>query len=387
MFKGENLQKVRTLYGFSRKELSEKLNVSEQAIWQFENQMTHPKFEIIVKLKEIFSVTTKFFLQELPYREQFRETNIAYRQADVVSRKKTQAEVVYLNVIYEVITRLEELLNTPESSILALRDTILHTYYQEDNTANKIEEIAKIARKTLDIVPSNADLLFKLEKSGIHIVEKNIGDNIDAYSTWSKDNAALIVLGTKKSAVRRNFDLAHELGHLLMHHGIEILSLEKSEYHKLENEANLFAAYFLLPRDVILPEFQSVKKISNPDAYIELKMKYNVSIQALEMRAYKLGFLTPQQNSYFYRQITLKGYKEEEPLDSELVLKRPGKIRSIFDVVLSNQVITLAEIEELFNMDVKLLQNLFSIEAAFFEKYQAKESFPDYGTILRPNFG
>lgn len=387
MFKGENLQKVRTLYGFSRKELSEKLNVSEQAIWQFENQMTHPKFEIIVKLKEIFSVTTKFFLQELPYREQFRETNIAYRQADVVSRKKTQAEVVYLNVIYEVITRLEALLNTPESNILALRDTILNTYYQEDNTANKIEEIAKIARKTLDIVPSNADLLFKLEKSGIHIVEKNIGDNIDAYSTWSKDNAALIVLGTKKSAVRRNFDLAHELGHLLMHHGIEILSLEKSEYHKLENEANLFAAYFLLPRDVILPEFQSVKKISNPDAYIELKMKYNVSIQALEMRAYKLGFLTPQQNSYFYRQITLKGYKEEEPLDSELVLKRPGKIRSIFDVVLSNQVITLAEIKELFNMDVKLLQNLFSIEAAFFEKYQAKESFPDYGTILRPNFG
>lgn len=47
-------------------------------------------------------------------------------------------------------------------------------------------------------------------------------------------------------------------------------------------------------------------KVSNPDSYIRMKKQYNVSIQALEYRAYKLKLLTPAQNSYFYRLITKK---------------------------------------------------------------------------------
>lgn len=70
------------------------------------------------------------------------------------------------------------------------------------------------------------------------------------------------------------------------------------------------------------------KKISKPDSYISLKAKYNVSIQAHEMRAYKLGFLIPKQHSYFYRQISIKNNRLEEPLDREIVFKRPRKIRS-----------------------------------------------------------
>ena len=54
----------------------------------------------------------------------------------------------------------------------------------------------------------------KLEQVGIYIVEKDLGVHIDAYSTITDNGHAWIVLGSiKKSAVRRNFDLAHELGH------------------------------------------------------------------------------------------------------------------------------------------------------------------------------
>ncbi|WP_260443559.1 ImmA/IrrE family metallo-endopeptidase [Listeria booriae] len=171
-----------------------------------------------------------------------------------------------------------------------------------------------------------------------------------------------------------------------MHHNIDILSLDKTTYNQLESEANQFAANFLLPEEMILPEFQKLKKVSNPDAYIELKAKYNVSIQALEMRAYKLGFLTPQQNSYFYRQITYKGYKTEEPLDSDMPLKRPGKIRSLFHVILSNQLTTLPDMEDVLKIKTALLEKLFSIESTFFERYQANETFSNYGEILRPKF-
>ncbi|HEM2424382.1 TPA: helix-turn-helix transcriptional regulator, partial [Listeria monocytogenes] len=42
MFFGEKLRSVRELNGLSRKELADKLNLSEQAIWQYENQYTVP---------------------------------------------------------------------------------------------------------------------------------------------------------------------------------------------------------------------------------------------------------------------------------------------------------------------------------------------------------
>ncbi|RIX73429.1 helix-turn-helix transcriptional regulator, partial [Staphylococcus aureus] len=36
MFKGESLKYIRTLHGMSRKELAQKINVTEQMIWQYE---------------------------------------------------------------------------------------------------------------------------------------------------------------------------------------------------------------------------------------------------------------------------------------------------------------------------------------------------------------
>lgn len=63
MFFGEKLKSVRELNGISRKELAELINVSEQAVWQYENQHTVPAFMIINKLKKLFLVKPQFFIQ------------------------------------------------------------------------------------------------------------------------------------------------------------------------------------------------------------------------------------------------------------------------------------------------------------------------------------
>ena len=43
MFIGENLLNLRVMHGYSRKQLAETIDVSEQAIWQYENYYTSPK--------------------------------------------------------------------------------------------------------------------------------------------------------------------------------------------------------------------------------------------------------------------------------------------------------------------------------------------------------
>lgn len=385
MFYGKNLQLVRMLHGLSRKELGERLHVSEQSIWQFEKQMTEPSFENVLQLKNRLQVRSAFFFEPFSISKTFPGNNVAYRKADAASRKKTNSEVVYLNFAAEVIYYLESFLNTPPTTLIALRKKIIGCSSGE-LTNEKIERAAAVARVFLKVQPDNANLLLELERSGIHVLEKSVGGKADAYSAWSTQNVPVIVLGIKKSAVRRNFDLAHELGHLLLHSHIDFLELEKNELTQIEREADYFASCFLLPSSVLAKDLKEIKRISNPDSYISLKSKYHVSIQALEMRAYKLGFLTPKQHSYFYRQISVKNYKFEEPLDREIILKRPGKIRSIFRLILENHLTDLQSIENHFQVERGLLEDLFSIESDFFAPYEKQGHFTDFNNVLHPNF-
>ncbi|WP_458358834.1 hypothetical protein [Staphylococcus pseudintermedius] len=43
MFKGENLKALRMIEGYSRKSLADVLQVSEQAVWQYEEQNMMPE--------------------------------------------------------------------------------------------------------------------------------------------------------------------------------------------------------------------------------------------------------------------------------------------------------------------------------------------------------
>lgn len=108
----------------------------------------------------------------------------------------------------------------------------------------------------------------------MQILEKEIGQTIDAYSLWTDDNRPYIILGTiKKSAARRNFDLAHELGHLLLHYKVEFNMHDRKTYRAYEDEANSFASEFLLPEKAFKEECKDITKLSNPDSYIDLKQK------------------------------------------------------------------------------------------------------------------
>ncbi|MDT2834386.1 XRE family transcriptional regulator [Vagococcus carniphilus] len=372
MFFGEKLQSVRELNGLSRKELADKLNVSEQAIWQYENQYTVPKFEIANEMKKLFNVKAQFFYTEPFTKNISKVESIAYRSEDREARKKAKMETTYLDFISYFLDNFENKLNLPVSTIKQLREEsiqILNLSNKENNEASQLELIAENARKKLDI-QSNEGLLYKLELSGIYILEKNMGASIDAYSTWTNEEKPFIILGNrKKSAVRRNFDLAHELGHLLLHYKIDMDSLTKDEHKKIEKEANDFASYFLLPKEEFLKDFSLISKKSNPESYFDMKMKYMVSIGALEYRAYKMNLLTFEENRYFYATLNRKGYRKNEPLDEDISIVRPGKIRSLLDLIFKNQLLSLNDFLNHYYLDRVFLEDLFGFENKYLTQY------------------
>lgn len=380
MFFGEKLQSVRELNGLSRKELADKLNLSEQAIWQYENQYTVPKFEVANELKKVFNVKAQFFYTE-PFATNISKVeSIAYRAEDREARKKTKMETTFIDFTSYFLDKFESKLNLPTSPLPSLRDESIQLYNTSMETNDRLlqlEKIAENARKRLD-VQSNSELLYKLELSGIYILEKNMGTSIDAYSTWASQEKPFIILGNKKkSAVRRNFDLAHELGHLLLHYKIDMDSLTKDEHKIIEKEANDFASFFLLPKEQFLKDFSTISKKSNPESYLDLKMKYMVSIGALEYRAYKMGLLTFEENRYFYASLNRKDYKKNEPLDEDIAIIRPGKVRSLLDLIFKNHLFSLNDILNDYYIDRSFLESLFGIENKFLSKY-SEESNREY---------
>ncbi|EJS68649.1 spr1629 family repressor/antitoxin [Bacillus cereus] len=376
MFVGTNLTNIRILHGYTRKQLSEMLEITEQAVWQYENGYMSPKLEVINELKRIFKVKSKYFYSEDFLGENgksnIQQCHIAYRAEIMNSAQKNQSEAKTIEFLSSFLSIIEKKLHYPPNEIVALREKVIQ-YLTRSNEDRKlqIERVASMAREFLEIGnKSNINLLFLLEKKGMFVFEKAIGERIDAYSLWSEDGRPFIMLGNlKKSAARRNFDLAHELGHLLLHYKVEFSSLDNKAHREHEQEANLFAGAFLLPEKEFTADFNLLSKNSAPDSYIDLKKKWIVSIQALAYRAHSLGLLDYQKYRYFNIKLNKQGYKIREPFDDEIKIMKPGKVKSILQLLFDRNYLSLGTLLDTLKVDVEFLSNLTGIEREFFEKY------------------
>ncbi len=382
MFIGKSLTNIRILHELSRAQLAEELGISEQAVWQYENGYVSPKLEIVNKMKRLFKVKSSYFyrndlLENSISTDNIRIQSIAYRSETINSTIKTQSELVHVKFLDAFIKKVGTKIKYPPNTLLELRKeaVLFLNSNQHLNREEQIKYIALLARERIGLPKStNKNLLFYLEKAGAFVFEKSIGDTIDAYGLWTEDNHPYIVIGTiKKSAARRNFDLAHELGHLLLHYKVEFNILDKQSYKKIEDEANLFASEFLLPEDEFRKDCSNLIKVSNPDSYIDLKAKWIVSLQAMAMRANKLENLTHQQIIYNFMSINKKGYRKLEPLDIDIPIEHPMKIQSILQLLFEKGVYTVSSLMDDLKVDIEFLSMITGINTTFFEQYQNKE--------------
>ncbi|QPC17983.1 XRE family transcriptional regulator [Lacticaseibacillus paracasei subsp. tolerans] len=379
MIIGTKLQALRELNGYSRKELSEKIGVTEQAIWQYETENTLPKIEILNTLQQMFNVESPFLMVGRSPKHVVHEARVAFRAADRSSRKKTKLEARFLDFADSLISYFEQFVRTGPVRFNELQK-VVQNIIPSENTPVRIREVARAARKFLNL-QDNRDLMARLELLGIYIVEKDLGVHTDAYSTITDNGRVWIVLGSKKkSAVRRNFDLAHELGHLLIHATIDFDELTTTEYKRIEREAHTFAAELLLPSDAFTADFVKLHRRSNPDYYLDLKRKYQVSIVSMAMQARALGLMSYQEQQYFFGQLTKKGYKTMEPLDDQLVPVRPGKIRALITLLFDRHLLTIADLSQSLHVRPLFITRLFALDTDFFVKYQ-----PNHGYISRNN--
>lgn len=59
---GQRINELRLAFGWSQVELAKKLNVSKQTVSNWENDNIQPSIEMLLRLSQIFNVTTDYLL-------------------------------------------------------------------------------------------------------------------------------------------------------------------------------------------------------------------------------------------------------------------------------------------------------------------------------------
>lgn len=316
-FNGDRLKTARTFRGMTLAELGDSLDLSKQTLSLYENNKGNPDFSTVIKLSKTLHFPINYFFQD-------KNINITsgttyFRSLNSTSKKSRAAEITkveFIGALYEALYNYIEfpVLNLPKININS-----------QNLSDEEIENVAIKLREfwNLGYAPIN-DLQYTLEENGLIVTGMNVADpKIDAYSQVVNidgiENYIIVLSVGNKGKSRINFDLAHELGHILLHPWTEdIETLSNDEFKDRERQANKFASSLLLPKETFLKD--CLRYPTELEYYIRLKKKWGVSIQAMLYRACDLDIISNNQFQYLMRQISSKGWRKKEPGDTPHVL-------------------------------------------------------------------
>ena len=147
-----------------------------------------------------------------------------------------------------------------------------------------------------------------LEDAGVLVVESDFGSpKFDGFSVFERNTGLppTVFLNQAPPGDRERFTLAHELGHLVLHTGLDVTKPERD----VEAEADRFAAEFLAPAADIKGH---LGRITLADL-ARLKLHWKISMGSLLMCADRLGRITPSQKRRLWMEMSSLGYRTKEP--------------------------------------------------------------------------
>ncbi|CDI50105.1 helix-turn-helix domain-containing protein [Clostridium tetani] len=331
-FNGERLKSARIYRNMTITELAEKVNVSKQAISQYEKNQITPKPEVLFNFVSILQFPIGYFTEQDKSNVNIENTFFRALSSAKLLDLSTQEEKIAM--IIKIYNFLGNYLDFP---VFELPDINIGEEKNMDEIAIVLRSKWGLGEKPIE------NMVSLLERKGI-IVSSIATDNkkIDAFTQvhnlGSKQQFCVVLSNDKQSMVRRNFDSAHELGHIILHNKlINVKELSTEEFKLIENEANQFAASFLMPRNAF---FGDLVNPTNLDSYVLLKKKWKVSISAMVMRAKQIGRINHLQYQKLMKQISYRKWRICEPFDDIWELNRPILFKKAITILKENNVLS-----------------------------------------------
>ena len=316
VFSGGRLAAIRELLGMTQVEVANKTGLTPSALSQAERGGTTLSAMNIARVASVLDVMPEAFAERadpvLALRAQFRHL----RRTSVRERRMAEQFILGAAAVASILRDEVRFPTEPFGFTCAVDPD-----RPIGEVAEQVEDAAAQARSELRVEasePIGSEMVNILEKGGVIVVrDPETGPDIDAYSAVV-DGLPVIVLDGGEQSVwdRDNFNLAHELGHLVMHQGIG----HRPGTRTVEAQAHRFAGAFLGPADALRRELPTELDWSR---YLQLKRRWGLSIFALVRRAKDLGVIDDATYTRAMKQRSAHGWRTAEPGSKDRGLPAP----------------------------------------------------------------
>ncbi len=354
-FKGKRLKAAREARGLSGAALSELTSVTRSALSQYERGEQTPSPLVLHEIASALNLPPQHFCVDM---EQV-SAPVFYRSfASAQKRSRVRAERK-LEWVNEIVAELATMVEFPKPQLPCLpetRDPLLLTM-------DEIDDLATETRRAWGLGDGPISNLVRLaENKGVLVVRQFLdSDRLDAFSYWQDQSQnPVVVLSTDKDcAVRSRYDLAHEVGHLILHRSIEQRQLKnKDDFKLIEAQANRFAGAFLLPAKTFLRELLAL----NLDAFLALKSRWQSSVALMVKRSSDLGAINEDASTRLWKNIGRRGWRKREPLDDVLEIEQPQFIGKCFELLIAGVSSNRDQLLSQFTWSGKEIEELLGLK-------------------------
>lgn len=293
LFTPSRLRWARERLMLARTDLASVTGVSVSALTSYEKGSSNPDVRDIEVLAAELGVHPEFFY--LHDMEEVPESVVSFRRASKTSKRQQCAARGAAQMAVELFGVIESSFKLPDLQVPEIDDAT------PEQAAEEVRAQWHLADRPI------ADMMSLLESKGVRILSLDHRcKDVDAFC-FSRDGVSYIFVSTVKTAERQRFDLAHELGHLVLHAGVLADSANSKER---ERQADSFASAFLMPASRIYTQSMNGAPV---ERILKAKKYWQVSAMAMARRLHDLKLLSDWQYRSVVIELSQRGYRSAEP--------------------------------------------------------------------------
>ena len=343
-FVGSNLRLARTFSGFTLDEVAEQVGKSKQFIHKLETNLDQPTEGLAALLADSLDVYPDFFYDRNPLN--IAEDQFHFRKLRTTKAASKQKALAKGEIFKRLVDFLDARLDLPtyefiERSVASLED---------------IESAAESLRAHLGLgVGPIQNITRVAENAGAFVTTfQGISAEVDALSITA--NRPVIVRNEEdRYSCRLRFDIAHEIGHFVMHGGVV------TGDRATESEANRFGGAFLLPRSSFAKEFPiSASGRISWKTLAEVKLRWKASKAAMLMRARQLQLIDDHQLRGAIIKLKNGSEAKKEAEDDSIEIERPILLDKAIRLVTRHYGLALDDIAKELKVKTRFITEFIS---------------------------
>lgn len=353
-FRPERLSQLLEIRNLKQSNVASMIGVGAATISKWLSGDQSPEADTLGRLAATLNVKPDWFTREpLQYL-----LNVNFR-SNAASLKSSRAFLnARLNLANEVAVHLQEFVDYPKVNFPTF------DYQSIDQiTDSDVEDAASALRNLWGLGEAPIqDLALCFENYGGILVREETGiSNIEGLSGWSPNLSRPFALlnADKANYFRSRFDLAHEIGHLVLHRHIP----DTAENYKLkENQAHKFAGALLLPAKRFAYEVNSPINLND---LVILKPRWGVSVAAMVMRLHSLNLLDDDAKTNMFKRISERWGRKSEPKDDDFKPELPRLLKRTLELLVDEGILNREAISNFFAISTYDVSTICNVSEAF----------------------